>query len=36
MSSIDNDEADYRYAQYQDFQMQNDELGVHEEEQQDE
>jgi hypothetical protein len=36
MGIISNEEADYGYAQYQDFKMQQEELGYHAGEQQDE
>jgi hypothetical protein len=34
MSSISNEEADYGYSQYQDFKMQQEELGYYDGEQQ--
>jgi len=36
MSSISNEEADYGYSQYQDFKMQQEELGYYAGEQPDE
>ena len=36
MSGISNEEADYGYSQYQDFKMQQEELGYYDGEQQDE
>jgi hypothetical protein len=36
MSNISNEEADYGYSQYQDFKMQQEELGYYAGEQQDE